>query len=148
MPIATRLLNAFWIAFGLSTIWYSTRLGVWTPAGPDVGFFPVVAGFLVTISGASLVVHEWSRPRVISVRTPVTLLRVAAVLGGMIVMAVLMKPLGFVMPVFLATIFFVLIVEPRRWVAAIIMGLTVSLLTYFVFIRALGLPFPRGVFGM
>jgi len=57
---------------------------------------------------------------------------------------VLMNPLGLPLSTFLYVTFSTWYLKPSKWVTAIVIGLFFGIVSYYVFIRLLGLSFPEG----
>jgi hypothetical protein len=57
---------------------------------------------------------------------------------------VLMNPLGLPLSMFLYVTLSTWYLKPSKWITAIVIGLIFGILSYYVFIRLLGLSFPEG----
>jgi putative tricarboxylic transport membrane protein len=143
------MLNLFWILCGIAICIYSFRLGVFGPSGPDSGFFPMLAGAVMTIAGVALWFTRSARVETTRHFWPErgSARRVSMVLGGLILMTLLTRFAGFltasviVMPLLLRAI------EGRSWRFAIIVGVISAGIVFFLFDTLLGTLLPRGPWG-
>jgi putative tricarboxylic transport membrane protein len=125
------------------------KLRYYSPLGPGPGFFPVWLAVLLVVLAAAML---WQA----TFRTPEAMpddffpdrsgyLRIAAVLGALVWVIVLMDSLGFCL-VMLAFHAFLLVVLGRQHpVVTGIIALAGSFGVYYVFVHWLGVPLPMGV---
>ncbi|MVN85985.1 tripartite tricarboxylate transporter TctB family protein [Deinococcus sp. HMF7620] len=76
---------------------------------------------------------------------PVDLRQPALILGGFVLGALVLQPLGFVLGTALMYVSVGAAFGERRWPLLVGVGLAVALVTYVVFTRGLGLTLPPGV---
>lgn len=131
--------------------WQATALPYGSEFAPGPGFAPVWLSLLGTIFGVLVVANAW-RNRGLALAPVETggrlgLARVAAGLGGALVMLLLVPALG-LLPALLAYLVFLSLAVERLSPP---LGLGVSVGTigfiYLVFARLLGVPFPSGPLG-
>ena len=142
-------LNLFWILLGVALCVYSGRLGVFGPSGPDSGFFPMLAGAMIALAGALLLLQKGSR-----VAKDTTFwserggaARVCSLVFGMFVLVLLTRYLGFLAASVLMMPILMRLIEKRSMWYAVVVGLCTTAAVQMVFIYLLGMRMPRGPFG-
>jgi putative tricarboxylic transport membrane protein len=141
--------GCFLSLLGLFILYASTliRMGVERQLSPRT--IPSALGFLILFCGIGLAVKSWrfhgEDPRI---NWP-DRAGLKIILVNLIILAfyiVLMNPLGLPLSTFLYVTFSIWHLKPSKWITAIVTGLIFGILSYFVFIRLLGLSFPMGFF--
>jgi putative tricarboxylic transport membrane protein len=109
--------------------------------------FPMVVGFLLFFCGIGLAIKNWSLrgadlaipwPDKEGVRTIlVTLVSLACYIA-------LMDPLGLPLASFLYIAFSIWYLKRSKWLMALVISLITAVISYYLFIRLLGLSFPAG----
>ncbi len=121
--------------------------------GPGAGFFPFWLGTLGMLLSVALFVQSW-RGRAIGESTQALLprgegaRRAAAMLAGLVVVALLLQPLGFRLAMLVFTVGLLLALGVRRPVAIAIFALLGSFGLFHVFYYWLQVPLPIGVLGI
>jgi putative tricarboxylic transport membrane protein len=144
-----RFLNVIWIVLGVSVAVYASRLGVWQPGGPSIGFMPLAAGTLIATLGALQIFlseHVVDNAEASFFPSRDALRRVFSVIATLVAIALLMQPLGFLLTAFLAMVFLLTIIECRGWLSTIAIALGASVGVWWLFTR-LDVILPRGPFG-
>jgi hypothetical protein len=143
------LLNLFWLLIGIAVCAYSFRLGVFGPNGPDSGFFPMLAGAVMTVTGAALLFAPGARVEAARHFWPEhgAARRVALVLGSLIAMTLLMRFAGFLTAAVIMMPLLLRAIEGRSWRFAITVGVASAAVVFFLFDTLLGTLLPRGPFG-
>jgi hypothetical protein len=133
--------------FGIFIIYASTLIkgGAAHRLPPET--FPMVVGILLLVCGGALALKSWSIrgadfainwPDAEGVRTIlVTLASVACYI-------VMLNPLGLPLASFLYIAFSIWYLKRSKWLLAIVISLITSAISYYLFIRLLGLSFPAG----
>ena len=133
----------------LTALGYSLRDAL----GPGAGFFPFWLGTLGVVLSVALFVQSW-RGRAIGEGTQALLprgegaRRVAALVAGLAVAALLLQPLGFRLAMLVFTIGLLLALGVRRPVLIAIVALASSFGLFHVFYYWLQVPLPIGVLGI
>jgi hypothetical protein len=134
------LLGAF-ILYASTTI----RVGVQRQLSPRT--IPSALGFLILFCGIGLAVKSWRfRGEDPKINWP-DREGIRIILVSLIILAfyiVLMNPIGLPLSTFLYVTFSIWCLKPSKWVTAIVIGLIFGIVSYYVFIRLLGLSFPMG----
>jgi putative tricarboxylic transport membrane protein len=110
--------------------------------------FPMVVGTLLLLCGAGLALKSWTIKGVdFAIPWPDgegirTILVTLFSLGCYIV---LMNPLGFPLATFLYLLFSIWYLKKSKWLLALVISLITAGLSYYLFMRLLGLSFPTGV---
>lgn len=133
--------------FGIFIIYASTliRGGAEHRLPPET--FPMVVGFLLLICGSALALKSWRlRGADLAIKWPdgegartilITLASVACYI-------VLLNPLGLPLASFLYIAFSIWYLKRSKWLLAIAISLITAAISYYLFIRLLGLSFPAG----
>ena len=141
------VVGCFLALLGLFILYASTmiRVGVERQLSPRT--IPSALGFLIFACGTGLAVKSWRfRGEDPKINWPdregatiilVNLLSLAAY-------TVLMNPLGLPLSTFLYVSFSTWYLKRSKWITAIVIGLIFGIVSYYVFIRLLGLSFPEG----
>ena len=136
------LLSAFLAQEALSLRYY-------TPLGPGPGFFPFWLSIIMAIlSGAMIGQATFGKPEAMPAdfySDRKGYLRISAVLGALIGVIILMKPIGFVVTM-LGFYFFLLCALGRQslWMTGIV-ATAGSLGVYYLFVHGLAVPLPIGL---
>jgi hypothetical protein len=143
-----RALNASWLLLGLATCWHARTLGLYSPSGPDVGFFPFIAGVGLAAGGAWLLIrHASTRAMVVEWPRGPALRRVLTVLAGLLAMWILIRYVGFLAAAFVTMIVLLRAIERVSWVQVIIIATVSSVGVWWLFAKALSVVLPRGPWG-
>ena len=121
------------------------RVGVERQLSPRT--IPSALGFLILFCGIGLAVKSWrfrgEDPKINwPDREGIRIILVS--LFFLALYTVLMNPLGLPLSTFLYVTFSTWYLKPSKWVTAIVIGLFFGIVSYYVFIRLLGLSFPEG----
>ena len=132
------------LATGLAAVIGSLALPVGTPAHPQAGFFPLVAGACLVIVSIVLLVREVRWPespdgRAFAIGGP------ASVLTAMLVGSLLLDHAGFVPVALMIATTVTRAVGVRSWPVAVVFGAVLSVALYLLFRRALGVDLPPGL---
>ncbi len=158
MPRLNAALNLFWVAFGLGVCWQAAALGLVGPGGPGSGLFPMLAGLLIAVPGALLLVGQALRggaaampgedlPRHFWV-APGAPRRVGLLVAVVAAMILALPHLGFAVTGAIGLPLLFLTVAPEsRWWVAVLVGVLASAGVHLLFGVLLGTPLPRGPFG-
>jgi hypothetical protein len=133
------------LATGAAAIAGSLALTVGTPATPGAGFFPLVAGSLVVIASAVVLVHERRSPDSAG-KQRVGLGRLPIAVGAMWIGAVLLEHAGFVAAAALVALVLMRALG-LAWRKAGALGLALSAALYVIFHAALRVDLPAGLLG-
>ena len=121
--------------------------------GPGAGFFPFWLGVTGVLLSLALFVQSW-RGRAIGEAMQALLprgegaRRVAALLAGLAVVALLLQPLGFRLSMLVFTVGLLLALGVRRPVPIVVFALASSFGLFHVFYYWLQVPLPIGVLGI
>lgn len=134
--------------FGILIIYASTLITSGTPHKLPPQTFPMVVGILLLVCGSGLALKSWTIRGVdFAIPWPDgegirTILVTLFSLGCYIV---LMNPLGFPLATFLYLLFSIWYLKKSKWLLALVISLITAGLSYYLFMRLLGLSFPTGV---
>jgi hypothetical protein len=139
--------GCFLALLGLFILYASSmiRIGVARALSPRT--IPSAIGFLILFCGIGLAVKSWrfrgEDPKINwPDREGKTIILVNLIFLAFYI--VLINPLGLPLSTFLYVTFSIWYLKRSKWVTAIIIGLIFGIVSYYVFIRLLGLSFPEG----
>ncbi len=139
--------GCFLALFGLFILYASTMIRVGVERSLSPRTIPSALGFLILFCGIGLAVKSWRfRGEDPKINWP-DRVGIRIILVSLIILAfyiVLMNPLGLPLSTFLYVTFSIWYLKRSKWVTAIVIGLIFGIVSYYVFIRLLGLSFPEG----
>ena len=133
---------------GIGVVIESIRLKVGTPLMPQPGFFPLIAGLLLIFLALIFLLQNWlergkapQQPR----EAFGELRRPAILVVSMGVYTALLMPVGYVLPTVFITALILRVLGVTSWkiLGGASVGLSVG--TYFLFGRILGIDLPAGI---
>jgi hypothetical protein len=141
------VLGCFFALLGIFIIYASTYIegGAAHKLPPDT--FPKVVGVLLLLCGSGLALKSWSIkgtdlaihwPDGQGVRT------IAVTLASLACYIALLDPLGMPFATFLYLSFSIWYLNHAKWILALVIALITAIISYYLFIRVLGLSFPTG----
>lgn len=136
------------ILVGTGVIIESVRLKVGTPLMPQPGFFPLLGGF-VLVGLALILLVQSLLGRGEASRQPQEafgeLRRPAILVLCLGVYTILMEPVGYVLPTFVIAAVILRILGVMSWTIVVLAGAGLSIGTYLLFGRILGIDLPAGI---
>jgi putative tricarboxylic transport membrane protein len=145
--VADIAVGCFVALFGIFVLFASTTISVAGVHRLSPRTFPYVVGGLLVLCGAGLALKSWGlREKDFAIAWPdgegfrtivVTLVSLAGYIA-------LMDPLGLPLATSLYIAFSAWYLKPSKWLMALMIGLITGVVSYYVFIRLLGLSFPAG----
>lgn len=131
--------GALLLALGVFFVVYARRYNFGTLAQMGPGFFPTVLGILLGILGALIALPAWGRRGAMPSVQWKTLLWV---LGGVVLFAFTLRPLGLIVASLLTVIASSLADRETSWRLRIIIAISVMLITVGIFKFGLGMIIP------
>lgn len=128
---------------GLSVVSYSYffyHIGTFALMGP--GFFPLILGWIITFLGAFLAVLSFRRTKDISVIPPVLFRSILAVAFSILLFALLIDRAGLLVTAFLVTLSASLGNINFRLSRAILLALSLTFISWLIFVIALKVAIP------
>ena len=141
--------NVFWIVLGFAVCAYSYKLKLYSPIGPATGFFPMLAGVVILVTGIALLAGQQTRvdARLHFWPEQGSLKRVGLVLGGVVALILLMRFLGFIVASVVIMPLMLRAIEARSWRFVIVVGTVSAAIIYVIFDTMLGTILPRSALG-
>ena len=136
--------SIFLFLLGIGAIIGAVQLKIGSPTEPQPGFFPFVGGIILLIFSTIIFLQGWlgiSKQQVAFGEIG----RPALLLGVMILLVFVMDRLGYVMVTFIASALILRILSVKSWRVLIITSLCLSIGTYVLFDRLLGVDLPVGL---
>lgn len=153
MKTQVRFESIFWILIGGYVAIHGYWLGLGHLHSPGPGFiFFLAAAVLIVLSavdlltpfiGKALIAEEEKTPAWSGVRWQKILLVLIAVSAYVY----FLNRAGFLLSTFFLMLFLFKAIEPTRWWIAILSSIVTTTLSYAIFSRWLGVPFPGGILG-
>jgi len=136
--------SLFLFLVGLGAIIGAIRLHVGSPTEPQPGFFPFVGGVVLVFFSTIIFLQGWlghSKEKVAfgEVKRPAWLLVV------MIVLVAVLDRLGYVIGTFIASGLILRILNVKSWRVLILTSFCLSIGTYILFDKLLGIDLPVGI---
>ena len=136
--------SIFLFLLGIGAIIGAVQLKIGSPTEPQPGFFPFVGGIILLIFSTIIFLQGWqgiSKHQIAFGEIG----RPALLLGVMILLVFVMDRLGYVMVTLIASALILRILSVKSWRVLIITSLCLSIGTYILFDRLLGVDLPVGL---
>jgi putative tricarboxylic transport membrane protein len=134
----------FLFLLGIGAVIGAIRLHVGSPTEPQPGFFPFVAGVAMFIFSAIIFLKAWFGRAKEQVAFG-EIGRPAMLLVVMIVLVAVLDRLGYVIGTFIAAGLILRILNVKSWGVLIVTSLCLSIGTYMLFDKLLGIDLPVGI---
>lgn len=143
MAWADRIAGSVFFLLGVGAVIGAVRLQIGSPSEPQPGFFPVLGGAALMLLSAILIVQNF-RGRSSGAEPFGPLRAPLLALAGLVAFVALLGPLGYVPATATLAVVLLLVFEVRTlWVFALTVPI-LSVGTYVLFDRMLGIPLPPG----
>lgn len=147
------LLSSFCLlVLGVLMAFESARVSIWSRAGPQEGFFPllisvIIIGLSLLIFVKSLILARRERREIKDkqMKEEVSAFRVSSYIMLMLLYALLIEWVGFLIASALFLILVLKYIERQGWWITILMGSVSVIISYFLFVYFLGVPLPMGL---
>jgi len=151
MSRADRISAIFWLCFGILVSVESARLGLGTLHRPGPGFLFFYAGIFLSIMALIILVRAFTEKKADRKQEEIlagqNIRKAVYVLTAVFLYALLMEELGFIPVTLMLFIFILGIIEKKRWSAAILTSVAVTVAAYLIFETALQSQLPKGLLG-
>ena len=129
---------------GIAVVVGAIKLRVGTPTSPQPGFFPFLGGVALVVLSVILLVQAW-RGRSTGTEAFGEVRRPAILVVGMGVYVAILDPLGYVLATSLIAALILRVLGVTSWRALGMASIALSVGTYVLFDRLLGIELPAGV---
>ena len=136
--------SIFLFLLGIGALIGAVQLKIGLPTEPQPGFFPFVGGIILLIFSTIIFLQGWLGTGKQQIAFG-EIGRPALLLGVMILLVFVMDRLGYVMVTFIASALILRILSVKSWRVLIITSLCLSIGTYVLFDRLLGVDLPVGL---
>jgi hypothetical protein len=148
------VMSIVWIMLGLVISIWSATFPFGGLKAPGPAFLPLACGLILIILGLILLLNARVGKTDSTVKPSEQLfpqgaagLRVTLTLGGLLLSAILLEPLGFFLTVFFLILFLMRAVQPQKWSAAVLYALVCAGGALVVFKVLLKTQLPGGFLG-
>ena len=136
--------SLFLFLLGIGAILGAVQLHVGSPTEPQPGFFPFLGGLSLIVLSTIIFFKGWigqSQKKVVfgEVGRPVLLLVV------MIALVAVLDSVGYVIGTFIASVLILRILNVKSWRVLLLTSLCLSIGTYILFDKLLGIELPVGI---
>jgi putative tricarboxylic transport membrane protein len=145
-----RLSSLSLMAFSVWVFLSSLRLGVGTPKEPGPGFMPLLAAVLIfSLSLWGFIRRFYGTPgKKARARDRSFFLKSGIFVATILLYALILEAAGFIVAGFLLLSAEFSITQPKQWPKNLAIAALVSILSFIVFRRLLGVQLPRGIFSI
>ncbi len=143
------LQGLLWLCIGLAVVFLSSRYTIGTLSDPGPGALPFGLGFVFILLSVILLFQSF---RIQSPKDEKPLsfgprwFRVFLVILFLGLVTFLLEGLGYLLSIFLMIFLSMLIMEPKRWLSALLLGIIASYFSYMLFDVWLKVQLPKGLF--
>ncbi len=132
------------IAVGTAVLFASVPLQVGTPREPQPGFFPFVSGSILIVLALLLLINAY-RGRTAGMQAFGQLWRPITLIVGLFFYSIVLDPLGYVIATIVLSAVILRVLDTKSWwkLAGVSFGLSMG--TYLLFDRLLGVSLPHGI---
>lgn len=141
--------GAFWFVISAFCAYLSYELGLGILHQPGPGFFFFWTSIVTAVLSVAVMVRGFNMEAGEVATEPLirkaNIVKVALVLAALFFYAVLVEQIGFIILTFLLFVFLLAIIEKKRWIVSVSIGLAVTVLSYLLFETALQSQLPKGL---
>jgi putative tricarboxylic transport membrane protein len=140
--------SAVLLAIGLAVIFWSIRLRIGTPLMPEPGFFPFIGGLLLTVLSVILLVRTWLGRHRASQETGAAFgewRRPLLLVVSMSIYTAVLEAVGYILPTAALAVVILRVLGVTSWKALALTSVGLSIGTYYLFGRMLGIELPAGI---
>jgi hypothetical protein len=139
--------------FGGLTALLSLRMPIGTFRMAGTGMFPLCLGILLMLLSGMFVLkifiqREEQVKKEASIESSESPIQLILFLGAMALATLFFNPLGYPLISFLLMLGLLRILEMKRWGLNILISVVTSVGSYFLFVKWLGIPMPKGWIGL
>lgn len=140
--------------FGAMTVLFSLGLPIGTFRAAGSGLFPLFLGLLLMLLAGLYLVSLRLQPQGATPtqepgpEIPIAKKQLALFLGAIALATLLYNPLGYPLDSFLLMLALLRILGMKRWGFNVLISLATAVASYFLFVRWLDIPLPKGWIGL
>jgi hypothetical protein len=132
------------ILIGIAVAAWSVKLDLGTPTEPQPGFFPFIAGASLIVLSLLLFVYAWFG-RSTGSEPLGTLWRPSILVIGLLIYSLILDYAGYVIATTMLSAVVLFVMDVKKWWKVLAISLVVSLASYTLFDRFLGITLPPGI---
>jgi hypothetical protein len=132
--------GALFIAVGLAAIFFvrNHQMGTAMRMGP--AYFPTILGLLQVAIGIAVTLRALVRPGL--PLGPFALVKIALVLGAILLFGLLLRPLGLIIAIIIIVVLSAYASKDFRWPVALALAAGIAICSTIIFVLLLGIPIP------
>jgi putative tricarboxylic transport membrane protein len=142
------------LLFGMVTIILALRMPIGTFRMAGTGMFPLLLGILLTILSGAFILKVYFNGKGAPlgqetvVKSPRSEKQLIFFLGTMVLATLFFNQLGYPLTSFLLMVALLRILGIKRWGLSILISVVTAVGSYFLFVKWLGIPMPKGWIGI
>jgi putative tricarboxylic transport membrane protein len=141
------------LGIAIAACWGASRHVVGTLSSPGPGLFPLILGAVLGVLSLTIMVQDRkarmaAASSVIQEKLLTFSKEILYVLLALVAFGILFVPMGFVVTTFLVFAYLSRFVIKQKWYAAVGTAAVLAVGAYVIFDIFLGVPLPKGVFGI
>ncbi len=136
---------------GAWVLWQATMLPTFSVFGPGPEFMPNVAGVLLVLLSLLLFFNSWRGSSSLPegfVPDRGGILRIGIILASLGIYTALLDLVGYLPMTFAYAVFMLLAMWRARWYLSLAVATVITFGFYWAFVMVLGVPAPKGIFGI
>jgi hypothetical protein len=141
--------GAFWFVFSAFSGYLSYELGLGILRQPGPGFFFFWTSIVTAVLSLIVMVRGFKMETGEAATEPIirrgSIVKVGLVLAALFIYAALVEQIGFIILTFLLFVFLLALIEKKRWIVSVSIGLVVTVISYLLFETALQSQLPKGL---
>jgi putative tricarboxylic transport membrane protein len=142
------------LLFGMVTIILALRMPIGTFRMAGTGMFPLLLGILLMILSGAFILRVYFNGKGAPldqetvVKSPRSAKQLIFFLGTMVLATLFFNQLGYPLTSFLLMVALLRILGIKRWGLSILISVVTAVGSYFLFVKWLGIPMPKGWIGI
>jgi putative tricarboxylic transport membrane protein len=148
------ILGAVIFLFGGITVLLSLRMPIGTFRAAGTGMFPLILGILLMILSGAFILkiffqgREGQVKKEASIESSESPIQLILFLGAMVLATLFFNRLGYPLTSFLLMVALLRILGIKRWGLNILISVVTAIGSYFLFVKWLDIPMPKGWIGL
>ena len=137
--------SLLWLGLGILVLILSQNYNMGTLREPGPGALPFGLGLVIVLLSAILLINSLRKGKL--EKPPVfgkQARKVIAAVAFLVIDTLFLESLGYLIAIFILIVVIMLIMKPRQWISAVVLGAVSSVSTYVLFDTWLKVSLPKG----